>query len=227
MNILIVDDDSDLAAVTADCLEDAGFGVRIATSADEALRLLDDLHLVLLDINLPDGTGFELCQRLRRESSLPIIFISARVAEADKIEGLDIGADDYIPKPYSLGELCSRVRAHLRRCYPERQRFGDVEVDLQGRRVYKCGQELSLSAKQFELLQLLLANKGRAVPKQRLLAEVWGGWGETEPSTLTVHIRWLREKLEDDPSRPRYIKTVHRIGYLLDTEGQQPEATAI
>ena len=217
-NCLIVDDDTDLSAVTADCLEDAGFSVYTAATATEAMEKLDGVHLILLDINLPDGTGFDLCKRLRTETHIPIIFISARTSDTDKIEGLDIGGDDYVPKPYSLGELLSRVKAHLRRCYSERERFGDVDVDISGRRVYKRGAEVSLSAKEFDLLCILAQNKNTAMSKDKLLFSVWGAYNEVEPSTLTVHIRWLREKLEDDPSKPQFIKTAHRVGYILEAD---------
>lgn len=217
-NCLIVDDDADLSAVTADCLEDAGFSVRTAVNATDAMEKLEGVHLILLDINLPDGTGFDLCKKIRAETKIPIIFISARTSDTDKIEGLDIGGDDYVPKPYSLGELLSRARAHIRRCYPEVARFGDVEVDIDARKVLKRNVEVSLSAKEFDLLCLLLQNINRAMPKEKLLSAVWGAYSEAEPSTLTVHIRWLREKLEDDPASPRFIKTAHRFGYMLEVE---------
>ena len=121
-----------------------------------------------------------------------------------------------MPKPYSLGELLSRVKAQLRRCYPKREVFGEVEVDIPGRKVWRCGVEVPLSAKEFDLLRVLMKHKNTAVSKSRLLTAVWGAYAEVEPSTLTVHIRWLREKLEDDPSHPALIKTVHRVGYTLE-----------
>ena len=217
-SILIVDDDVSLSSVTADCLEDAGFAVRTAASAAEALEKLDGVHLILLDIALPDGTGFDLCRKLRRETTVPVIFISARTGDTDKIEGLDIGGDDYVSKPYSLGELTSRVKALLRRCYPERESFGDIEVDISGRRVRRQGMEVSLSQMEFDLLCVLLRHKNIALSRERLFASVCGAWSEAEPSTLTVHIRWLREKLEKDPSNPEYIKTVHRVGYVLEVK---------
>jgi two-component system response regulator VicR len=215
-NILLVDDDTDLTMVTADYLEDAGFSVHIAVTAAEALNKMDNIHLILLDIGLPDGTGFELCKRLRQASPVPVIFISGRTGETDKMEGLDIGGDDYIPKPYSLGELLSRVKARLRRCYPQRERFGDIEVDIGGRKVWRQGTEVVLSAKEFDLLSVLLHHKNIALSKDFLLSKVWGEESEYEPSTLAVHIRWLREKLEDNPSVPKLIKTVYRVGYILE-----------
>ena len=213
--ILIVDDDPDLTGVTRDCLEDAGFVVRWAATGAAALRLLDGVHLILLDINLPDGTGFDVCRTLRTRTTIPILFISARTSDTDTIAGLDIGGDDYVPKPYSLRELVSRVRAHLRRCYPERVSFGDVDVDIDGRRVWRRGNEIALSAKEFDLLRTLVERENAAVARRELLSAVWGPYAEIEPSTLTVHIRWLREKLEDDPSHPVHITTAHRVGYML------------
>jgi DNA-binding response OmpR family regulator len=124
---MIIDDDTDLSAVTADCLEDAGFSVRTVTTGSEALENLDNVHLILLDVVLPDGNGFNLCRKLRQETAIPIIFISACTSDADKTEGLDAGGDDYVTKPYSLGELLSCVKAHLRRFCPEWESFGTIE----------------------------------------------------------------------------------------------------
>lgn len=215
-NILIIDDDTDLSGVTADCLEDAGFAVSTAASPAEASAMIDRAHLILLDINLPGKTGFELCKQLRKQTKIPVIFISARTSDDDKIEGLDIGGDDYVPKPYSLRELLSRVNAHIRRNYPGRETFGNIEVDINGRKAWKNNLEINLSAKEFDLLTILLQHKNTVLAKDRLMREVWGEYSETEPATLTVHIRWLREKLQNDPSNPRYIKTAHRIGYMLE-----------
>ncbi|MCL1917633.1 MAG: response regulator transcription factor [Peptococcaceae bacterium] len=215
MNILIIDDDADLAAVTADCLEDAGFTVRSAVTAAEALKKLDDVHLILLDISLPDGTGFDLCRQLRQETQIPIIFISARTRDTDKVEGLGIGGDDYVAKPYSLDELLARVKAHLRRSYPARKNFGNIEVDISGRKVRRQGVEIFLSQKEFDLLSVFINNKNTVIPKEKLWSDVWGG-SESEPSTLTVHICRLREKLEENPANPKHIKTVHRVGYIFE-----------
>lgn len=222
-HILIVDDDEDLSFIISEMLESYGYQVTSAADGETALSLLSGhrYHLVLLDINLPDATGFELCQELRRVSTVPVIFASARTSETDRITGFDIGGDDYLPKPYSMKELLARVNALMRRTYgfAEEERkisFGDVTVNLTARTVTRAGEAVSLSLREFDLLAYLCEHKNTAVPKEKLLSEVWGAFSMVEPSTLAVHIRWLREKLEDDPAKPVYIKTVFKVGYLLD-----------
>ncbi|MBQ9885934.1 MAG: response regulator transcription factor [Lachnospiraceae bacterium] len=222
--ILIIDDDEDLSFIISDMLESYGYGVTCAADSDEAFRLLSEnaYHLVLLDINLPGMTGFELCRELRRVSTVPVIFASARTMENDRITGFDIGGDDYLPKPYSMKELLSRVNALIRRTYGFAEeekvvRFGNIEVNITARTVSKNGEAVSLSLREFDLLAYLCEHKNTAIPKEKLLSEVWGAFSMVEPSTLTVHIRWLREKLEDDPAKPVYIKTVFKVGYMLNT----------
>jgi two-component system response regulator VicR len=183
-------------------------------------------HVILLDINLPDADGFEICQELRRTSTTPVIFASARTSETDRITGFDIGGDDYLPKPYSMKELLSRVNALVRRTYGFSQQerivtFGSVCVNLTARSVTKNGKPVSLSLREFDLLSYLCQHKNAAIGKEKLIAEVWGAFSTVEPSTLTVHIRWLREKLEDDPANPVYIKTKHRVGYMLEVAHEE------
>lgn len=222
-DILIIDDDLDLAEITSDFFSDHGYRADIAPDSHAALSLLSEIayKLIILDINLPDGTGFDFCEKLRKTTDIPIIFISARTSDTDKITGLDLGGDDYMPKPYSLAELLSRVKANLRRSYSmnadsERFYFGNVEIDIKARRVTKNNLPVELSAREFDLLATLIGNKNKAIPKDKLFDTVWGIYSEAEPSSLTVHIRWLREKLEDNPSDPKYIKTVWGIGYKLE-----------
>ena len=221
--ILIVDDDRALSDIMRDMLENYEYEVEQAGSVDEAFTLLTDkkYDMVLLDINLPDGTGFDVCTELRRVSAVPVIFASARSSLDDKVTGFEAGADDYLPKPYSLKELLVRVNALMRRTYgmgekEEQVCFGDVCVNLSARNVTKGGQPVNLSLKEFDLLAYLCRNKGVAVEKDKLISEVWGAFSEVEASTLTVHIRWLREKLEDTPSKPEHIKTVFKVGYMLE-----------
>lgn len=221
-NILIVDDDEDLSYIIADMLENYGYCVKCAKDGAEAFDLLAEqmFHLILLDINLPDGTGFELCRELREVSTVPVLFASARSSETDRITGFDIGGDDYLPKPYSMKELLSRVNALMRRTYgfgeENNVSFGNVTVNITSRTVLKGGRAVSLSLKEFDLLAYLCEHKNCAVPKEKLLAEVWGAFFMTEPSTLAVHIRWLREKIEENPAEPKYIKTVYKVGYMLE-----------
>ncbi|MDE7298896.1 MAG: response regulator transcription factor [Lachnospiraceae bacterium] len=221
--ILIIDDDEDLSAVISDMLESYNYQVTCAESAARALSLLSErtYHLLLLDINLPDATGFSLCEELRRVSSVPILFASARTSESDRIAGFEIGGDDYLPKPYSMKELLVRVNALIRRAYgfsaEERiVSFGAVNVNLTARTVTRNGQPVSLSLREFDLLAYLCEHKNTAIAKEELLCGVWGAFSMVEPSTLTVHIRWLREKLEEEPAKPSYIKTVFKVGYMLE-----------
>ena len=224
-SVLIVDDDLDLSIVISDMLEDYGYSVETADSAEAAFSALETKRydLLLLDINLPDSTGFELCRELRRASDVPVIFASARTNESDRIEGFDIGGDDYLPKPYSMKELLSRVNALIRRTYgfseeKREVRFGNVAVDISRRKVTKGGNEVPLTLREFDLIAYLCEHKNSAIPKDKLLSEVWGAFTTAEPSTLAVHIRWLREKLEDDPAEPQYIKTVYKVGYMLEVK---------
>ncbi len=221
--ILIIDDDEDLSFIISDMLESYGYAVTGVPDSETAFRLLSEntYHLILLDINLPDITGFELCKELRHVSTVPVIFASARTSETDRIMGFDIGGDDYLPKPYSMKELLSRVNALIRRTYgfegqEKKLLFGDVSVNITARSVTKGGEEVLLSLREFDLLAYLCEHKNTALAKDKLLSEVWGAFSMVEASTLTVHIRWLREKLEDNPAKPKYIKTVWGVGYILE-----------
>ena len=221
--ILIIDDDEDLSFIISDMLENYGYAVTGVPDSETAFRLLSEntYHLILLDINLPDITGFELCKELRRVSTVPVIFASARISETDRIMGFDIGGDDYLPKPYSMKELLSRVNALIRRTYgfegqEKKLLFGDVSVNITARSVTKGGEEVLLSLREFDLLAYLCEHKNTALAKDKLLSEVWGAFSMVEASTLTVHIRWLSENLEDNPAKPKYIKTVWGVGYILE-----------
>ena len=222
--ILIVDDETELAEIISEMLEGCGYETDRAADTASAYELLTNkaYHLILLDINLPDGTGFEICRDLRENSHIPVIFASARKTEDDRITGFDIGGDDFLPKPYSMKELLSRVNALMRRAYGntagQELSFGDVKINAGNRTVQKGGKMVSRAQREFDLLVYLCRNKNIALPKEKLINEVWGAFSEVEPSTLTVHIRWLREKLEDDPAHPKYIKTVWRMGYMLEEQ---------
>lgn len=221
--ILIVDDDSALSDITKEMLETYEYDVEQAFSVEEAFDMLTDgrFDLILLDINFPDGEGYEVCKELRKVSTVPVIFASARTNVDDRVAGFEMGGDDYLPKPYSMKELLVRVNALIRRTYgfnekEEKVSFGDVDVDLTSRSVKKNGKMISLSLKEFDLLAYLCRNKGIAIEKDKLISEVWGAFSEVDSSTLTVHVRWLREKLEDNPSKPEHIKTVFKVGYILE-----------
>lgn len=225
--ILIIDDDKELAMITSEMLEDYGYQVTIAKDSTAAYELLKDkvYQLIILDINLPHETGFEVCKELRKVSTVPIIFASARTSEDDRVVGLDMGGDDYLPKPYSLKELLSRVNALMRRTYAFSDKekiieIGKLVINSGTRVVKKNGKEISLSLKEFDLLCYMAEHKNRTINKETLLREVWGTYSEVEQSTVSVHIRWLREKLEDDPANPEYIKTVWGVGYILSDQSK-------
>lgn len=228
--ILIIDDDKDLSMIVQDMYEDYGYQVTLAMDSEEAYGLLEKnpYHMILLDINLPRITGFEICRELRKISTIPIIFASARTSEDDRITGLDIGGDDFLPKPYSLKELLSRTNSILRRTYgfEEQNKIIEIGKDTENaikittssRTVTRNGQTVSLSLKEFDLLEFLAEHKNEAQKKDVILRQVWGTLSEVELSTLTVHIRWLREKLEVNPSQPCYLKTVWGVGYMLEDQ---------
>ena len=219
--ILIVDDDKDLSFIISETLKKYSFIPTAAYSADMAYDLLEKntYNIVILDINLPDSSGFEICKEIRKMSKVPIIFASARSSVTDKVDGLDMGGDFYLSKPYTLKELVATVNALVRRCYGSEDRiieFGNIKINIDSRTVYRNNQLVQLSLKEFDLLSYMAQNQNKALKKETLLSEVWGTFSTVELQTLTVHIRWLREKLEDDPANPKYIKTVRSVGYMLE-----------
>ncbi len=223
--ILIVDDDEDLAMIAGDMLGDYGYETACVRDGEAAYELLKSrsFDLILLDINLPYETGFSVCKQLREVSTVPILFASARTSEDDRITGFDAGGDDYLPKPYSLKELLARVNALMRRAYGFSQTeqpisAGDILIDVEKRIVTKQGKVVSLSLKEFDLLVYMAKNKNKPLSKEELLRAVWGVYSEAELSTVSVHIRWLREKLEREPSKPVMIKTVWGVGYSFHDE---------
>jgi DNA-binding response OmpR family regulator len=221
--ILLVDDEDSVQKLLTYPLEREGFRVVQARDGDEALAKFhaDQVDLVVLDVMLPRLDGLEVCKRLRAESTVPIIMLTARDDEFDKVLGLELGADDYITKPFSIREFRSRVRAVLRRAAVARSAPEDDEVisadgltiDV-GRRTVELGDErVQLTYVEFELLRTLAANPGRVYTRRMLLESLWGGADYREPRTIDVHVRHLREKLEHDPRDPEYILTVRGVGY--------------
>ncbi len=217
--ILIVDDEPKIDRLVADYLEAAGFTVLTAGSGTEALMRArtDAPDLVVLDLGLPGLDGLDVTRTLRRNGEVPFIMLTARNDETDRIIGLELGADDYVTKPFALRELLARVRAVLRRPGPRQKfealAFGDVRVHHRGRRVTRAGREVALTRKEYDLLVYLAEHPGEVVTRERLLDEVWGY--ERFPTTRTVdtHVLRLRRKLEADPDHPRFIHTVHGQGY--------------
>lgn len=223
--IHIVDDDESMADIMSDTLIEYGYKTVISNTIENAEEVLSKqrVDLIILDINLPDGTGFEFCKGLRKFSNVPIIFASARTEVDDRIRSLDIGGDDFLSKPYSLKELVSHVNALIRRTYGFTEeesifKFSDVEVNLTLRTVTRGGNVVNLALREFDLLAYLIEHRNSALDKERILSEVWGAYNAVEPSTLTVHIRWLREKLEKNPSNPQYFITVRGVGYAFKVE---------
>jgi DNA-binding response OmpR family regulator len=220
--ILLVEDETILAETLRYNLEREGYQVLTASDGVQGLDLVRSAQpdLLILDVMLPRLDGFSVCRMLRRESSIPILMLTARNDEVDRIAGLELGADDYVVKPFSLGELLARVRAILRRGKhdadtPERVvlQGGEIRLDTGSRRAWRSKDELALAAKEFDLLDCLMRNQGLALSRDLLLDRVWGYDFGGDTRTVDVHIRWLRAKVEEDPSHPVYIQTVRGIGY--------------
>ena len=220
--IMIVDDEPLITDSLSYSLRREGFDVK--SVGDGAIALQEivafEPDLVVLDIMLPGMSGLEICKRLRAQSSIPVIMLTARGEEIDRVLGLEVGADDYLPKPFSFRELLARIRSILRRVELDRQvsqtqstTLGDLTLDPVARRVFRSEQEIQLSAREFDLLSILMKNAGRALSREELLAEVWGSDWIGDQRTLDVHIRWLRLKVEEDPASPKFIQTVRGHGY--------------
>ncbi|MCZ7571048.1 MAG: response regulator transcription factor [Ardenticatenaceae bacterium] len=222
LEILLVEDDETLREALAFNLAREGYTVREAANGQGALS--EARHtppdLIILDVMLPGLDGLSVCRILRAEQETPIILLTARTGEVDKIVGLESGADDYITKPFSTGELLARIRAVLRRATPRRSSqeliAGSLRLNLERRRAFRDEREVILSPKEFDLLAELMRNPGIALSRDLLLERVWGYEWEGDNRTVDVHIRWLREKIEPDPSAPTLIQTVRGIGYRFE-----------
>ncbi len=218
-DILIVEDDLEMGELVNDFIIKEGFTTCLCKTAEEALELLDKERagIVLLDVMLPKMNGFETCATIREKQNIPILMMSAMTDEESKLLGYDTGADDYIDKPFSIRVLIAKVKALMKRNNSSEHNdnlvgYG-IELDPISRRITKDGVEIKLNAKEFDLLQYLMEHKGVAVRKDELFNAVWGFDCFTEPSTVSVHICWLREKIEKDPNIPEIIKTVWKVGY--------------
>ncbi|MBX0330878.1 response regulator transcription factor [Oscillochloris sp. ZM17-4] len=220
--VLIIDDDERLTGPMRFLLEAQGFAVLVAGDGAAGLRAVIDERpdVVLLDIMLPAMDGWQVCQEIRRFSQVPIIMLSALGMELDRIRGLELGADDYLTKPFASQELIAHIRSILRRVQWDTARapdsrlvIGRVRLDLAARRAYKGDVELALRHKEYELLSLLMQQAGSVLTREQLFSQIWGTDWMGDTRTLDVHIRWLRQKIEDDPSAPQYIQTVRNVGY--------------
>lgn len=224
--ILVVDDEPTLSEVISYNLRQAGYLTVTAADADEALRIFKEEKpdLILLDVMLPQGSGFDVCRLIRQQgSNVPIIMLTARIAESDRVLGFELGADDYILKPFATRELIARVKALLRRSRTTSDEIPAAEllvsatlgmtIDTDKRSVRINGNEVKLSRKEFEVLALMVTHPGRVFERSVLLERIWGGEAVVDERTVDVHIRWLREKIEPEPSKPAHLLTLRGIGY--------------
>lgn len=229
--ILVVEDDPAHLLALEDNLTFAGYQVSTARSGRSALKLLkqEEFDLIVLDIMLPYVNGFEVCKRLRSSGNeTPIIMLTARTQEQDRVQGLDLGADDYITKPFSIAELLARIRAVLRRFklqsrLLERFSFGDIEFDFKKYEAKKNGVKLDISSREFQILKILITHEGEVVSRYDLIGEIWGYDDFPTHRTIDTHIARLRQKLEDDPANPKHILTVYGAGYKFGSSGLNGE----
>ena len=223
-SILIVDDEPALREALTYSLSREGYAVSSAATSAEALTKMERQmpSFIVLDLGLPDADGLELCRRVRSRSSVPILMLTARQSEVDKIVGLEMGGDDYMTKPFSMRELLARIKAILRRSSQEAEaktdtiEFGDTVIDRLAHRVTHRGEEITLTPLEFEMLSFLGENRGIVFTRETLLDRVWKYSYPEGSRTVDVHMRWLRQKIEDDPARPKILLTVRGVGYKLE-----------
>ena len=221
MKVLVVDDETPITDAVTYSLRREGYEALAAGDAERCLQLLrtEKPDLIILDVMLPSANGFEVCRRIRRESEVPIIMLTARAEEADRVVGLELGADDYMTKPFSMRELVARVKTILRRAGPEAEglrevvRVGDLVIDVPRHEVTIAGKSVQLTPREFDLLRFLAGHAGQVFSRQALLDRVWGPDAFVEERTVDVHVRWLREKIEADPAQPVRLRTVRGVGY--------------
>ena len=220
--VLVVDDEPTLVATLKYSLEHDGYRVLTAGDGGAAvsIAMAERPDLIVLDLMLPVMDGLEVCRLIRRETKLPILMLTARTDEVDKVVGLEMGADDYVTKPFGMRELLARVRALLRRSHApddvEKVRCGDLEIDLKRREASCNGGVLEMKPREFELLSFLARNQGRAFTREQLLRDVWGYEYLGDSRTVDVHVRWLREKIEAEPAKPVRLITVRGVGYRFE-----------
>ncbi len=217
--VLLVEDEIAISEPLSAHLEREGFDPEVAGTIAEASSAMQRARpdIVLLDVMLPDGDGRDLCREIRKGSDVPIILLTARGEEIDRIVGLELGADDYVVKPFSAGELVARIRAIMRRGHARTRRgpieVGDLTLDPTARIVTKDGRRIELAAREFDLLHMLMASAGEVVTREAIMDEVWDPHWFGSTKTLDVHISWLRKKIEDDPRQPGYITTIRGVGF--------------
>lgn len=218
-DILIVEDNKEISTLLRDFVTAEGYSAKIAASGESAMAFLEkeSARLLVLDIMLPGMDGFALCRKIREKGNVPIIIISAKSEKDDKLKGLLAGADDYMEKPFDIDILLAKINGIFKRRYAENILCaGDIRLDKAKCEVSKSGQLLSMTGKEFSLLLYLMENSGHTLKKERIFNQIWGFDSFSEPQTLTVHIKWLREKIEDNPKEPKHILTVWGTGYRFE-----------
>ncbi len=216
IDILIVEDNKELADLLCDFLRAENYVVSVAENGEKALALYEryGARLLVLDVMLPGLDGFAVCRKIREQSNTPILIVSARTGKEDKLNGLVLGADDYIEKPYDIDIMLAKIAGIFKRRYAVEELLdGEFKVNKVSRTVYKKDVPLEMTAKEFELLVLFLENQGKVLNKEYIFNQIWGSDSFSEQQTLTVHVKWLREKIEKDPKKPEKIQTVWGVGY--------------
>jgi DNA-binding response OmpR family regulator len=219
-DILIVEDNRELGSLLCDFLRGENYTVAVAETGEKALELYtqDGAKLIVLDIMLPGMDGFAVCRKIREDSNTPILIVSAKTGKEDKLSGLILGADDYIEKPYDIDIMLAKIAGIFKRRYAVDEIIcGDIKINKLSRTVFKNDSPIDMTAKEFDLLLLLAENQGKTLTKEFLFNRIWGSDSFSEQQTLTVHIKWLRQKIEDDPKKPRKIQTVWGVGYQYES----------
>lgn len=220
IDILIVEDNRELGSLLCDFLRGENYTVAVAETGEKALELYaqDGARLIVLDIMLPGMDGFAVCRKIREDSNTPILIVSAKTGKEDKLSGLILGADDYIEKPYDIDIMLAKIAGIFKRRYAVDEIIcGDIKINKLSRTVCKNDVPIDMTAKEFDLLLLLAENQGKTLTKEFLFNRIWGSDSFSEQQTLTVHIKWLRQKIEDDPKKPRKIQTVWGVGYQYES----------
>lgn len=219
-DILIVEDNKEIAELLCDFLRDENYTVSVAETGEKALSLYEKYgaRLIVLDIMLPGIDGFAVCKKIREESNTPILIVSAKTDKEDKLNGLVLGADDYIEKPYDIDIMIAKIGGIFKRRYALDELIdGDIKLNKISRTVYKNDVQIEMTAKEFDLLTLFIENKGKTLSKEYIFNQIWGSDSFSEQQTLTVHIKWLRQKIEDDPKNPKRILTAWGVGYKYES----------
>lgn len=225
MKLFILEDDAAIAMGLSYSLKNEGYDVTVAKSVKSAYEILNKeaFSLYILDLTLPDGSGYDVCREIKKQGDLPVIFLTAYDDEVNVVMGLDLGADDYISKPFRIKELLARIKSVLRRYSKDSPdgivSAGTIKVNTNEAKIYKNGTEVILTAMEYRLLLIFINNRGKVLSRQSLLEDIWDVGGDfVNDNTLTVYIKRLRDKIEEDPAKPQIIKTVRGIGYILDDE---------